>query len=321
MAKRLSKTKEKTIYLLTENSRIQYSQIGKKIRKSPQYARNLALTLEPLINPVTLIDYSRLSLLLFRVYFRGGFAKESELENLMKQISNIPLVTTIRQLSGPYDLQVDFITPNPSRFNKEIKELITDKKELTNYDVSVNVVSHIFPRKYLVSNQNFDSIIIGGDRIEEVIDKSQKAVLKELIKNPSASITDIAKKTTLNVRTILSIMKRLKEMKIIRGYKAEYNIYSNEGIRNRITLKLHNLNTLREKELVRHCLYQPNIVAINKTIGPWDIEIDVETKNTQEFRKVYLEIREKFIDIIQTFNYFTVLDVYQKSYIPKSYFE
>ncbi|MBU1201460.1 MAG: Lrp/AsnC family transcriptional regulator [Nanoarchaeota archaeon] len=324
MPKKISRTKEKIFYLMSENCRTPYSELGKQINKSAQYARSLiqGLEAENTLTYYILVDYSLLKLLAFRVYFKGGFTDESELKNLIKQISKSKLVTIIRTISGPYDLQVDFLAPNPSRFNKEIKTLVSARTELTNYDVILYVVSHHFSRAYLTLNtQNKGNTIIGGDRKPLLLDENQKKVLKILIENPRATILSISEKTSLNVRTVINIIKKLESSNVIRGFKAEIDVYKIGYVKNRIILKLHNTNVVSEQRLLNHCIENPNITTFSKTIGSWDIEIDVEAEDNLDFRKIYLEIREKFKDIIQSFNYFSLLDVHKRKYIPDVYFE
>lgn len=318
-----SRTKERVTYQYTENCRLMYSKIGKQIRKSPQYSRNLIQNLEEekTIIPYTLVDYSHLGQLAFKVYFKGGFTKESELNKLLNYISKDKAVASVQSVSGPYDIVVEFLSNNPSRFNKDIKELIKEKRELMNYDIAVNVVSHYFPKKYLTrESQNIKDYIIGGDRQEITLAENEKNVLKELVNNPRENITKIADNCGINIRTALSIKKTL-EKNIIKGYKAEINVQNIGFIRNRITLKLHNTSPELEKTLLKKCISDPQVVQFSKTLGAWDIEIDVETKDMQKFRKVYLELREEFKEIIQSFNYFNMLDIYKKTMVSENYFE
>ena len=39
-----------------------------------------------------------------------------------------------------------------------------------------------------------------------------------------------------------------------------------------------------------------------KVLGEWDLELEIEAPSVEEFYKISNEIREKFSDIIQTFD-------------------
>ena len=43
------------------------------------------------------------------------------------------------------------------------------------------------------------------------------------------------------------------------------------------------LTKQRETEFINFCIENDNVIYVNKTIGSWDIELDVITENNQEF--------------------------------------
>ena len=62
----------------------------------------------------------------------------------------------------------------------------------------------------------------------------------------------------------------------------------------RIFLKLHNLNQEKEKSLMNYLLETEEVVQVNKTVGDWDMEIDMETLNKSSIRQLIMQLREKF---------------------------
>lgn len=320
-----AKIDKRLLYFYGENCRLSLSKIAKKIRKSPQLVKYTINRLEK--NEIipfyyTVVDYSCFDMLLFKVYFKGGCSKSSELNLLVRKLMENPYVTSIYEIGGQYDLLVEFMAQNPSKFNKELKMLIKEHDELNNYDIIINVVSHLYPREYLMPrNKKPDEIaipseiIVGGDRDKIVLNDKEKRILFAFVENPKIRLTSIASKLGINIKTVISVIKSLKSKKIIRACKSALDMEKCNLINNKIALKLHNIEPERENRMLDFCLNNPNIVKLSKTIGAWDVEIDVETSSPTDFREIYLKIREEFKDVIRSFNSYRMYRMFKHKYL------
>jgi len=320
-----AKIDKRLLYFYGENCRLSLSKIAKKIRKSPQLVKYTINRLEK--NEIipfyyTVVDYSCFDMLLFKVYFKGGCSKSSELNLLVRKLMENPYVTSIYEIGGQYDLLVEFMAQNPSKFNKELKMLIKEHDELNNYDIIINVVSHLYPREYLIPrNKKPDEIaipseiIVGGDRDKIVLNDKEKRILLAFVENPKIRLTSIASKLGINIKTVISVIKSLKSKKIIRACKSALDMEKCNLINNKIALKLHNIEPERENRMLDFCLNNPNIVKLSKTIGAWDVEIDVETSSPTDFREIYLKIREEFKDVIRSFNSYRMYRMFKHKYL------
>jgi len=325
----VTKIDKRLLYFHGENCRLSLSEIAKKIHKSPQLVKYTINRLEKskiILFYYTVMDYSCFDMLLFKVYFKGGCSKSSELNLLVKKLMENPYVTSIYEMGGQYDFLVEFMATNPSKFNKELKMLIKENEELNNYDIIINIVSHIYPRDYLTPRSkkakdlNFPSeIIVGGDRDKIVLNDKEKRILLAFVENPKIRLTSIASKLDINIKTVMSVIKSLKNKKIIRAYKSALDMEKCSLISNKITLKLHNIEPEKENMMLDFCLNNPNIVKISKTIGAWDFEIDVETNSPTDFREIYLKIRDEFKDVIRSFNSYKIYKIFKHKYLVDDY--
>jgi len=199
------------IFLYSENARTRIREIAHMLTKSPQRLKYSLKMLEKegFVNyPHCIFDYSYFGLILFRVYFKGGYISE--------------YVVSIYELTGEFDLAVEMLSPNPSRFNKELKKVTSIIPTLNNYKIILNLVSFIYPREYLLkSDQLADivskDIIVGGDRSIEQFDENEMGVVRSILENPRIRMTTLAKQTKLNVKTVASILKNLKKRKLSKG--------------------------------------------------------------------------------------------------------
>jgi len=325
----VNKINKRLLYLYGENCRISLSKIAKKIHKSPQLVKYTVNRLEKEgIVPFyyTIIDYACFDMLLFKVYFMGGCSTSSELKLLIKKLMQNPYVTSIYEIGGQYDLLVEFMAQNPSKFNKELKLLIKEYGELNNYDVIINIVSHLYPRAYLMPSngkvKDFllpSQIVVGGDRNKIALNNNEERVLSTLVRNPKIRLTSIASNLKINIKTVIAAIKSLESKKVIRAYKFALDMQKCNLIKNKITLKLHNIDIKKEKKMLNFCLNNPNIVKFSKTIGEWDVEIDVETSSPTEFREIYLKIREEFKEVIRSFNSYRIYKLFKHNYLAEDY--
>ncbi|MFH0979105.1 MAG: Lrp/AsnC family transcriptional regulator [Candidatus Woesearchaeota archaeon] len=317
------------IFLYSENLRQRLTDLSSLLKKSPQRLRYSLKTFEDerfLHNPHCIFDYSYFGLILFRVYFKGGYISEKDKTGIIKELTLSPYVVSVYELSGEFDLSIELIAPNPSKFNKEFKKLTYLIPTLNNYKVLLNVVTHIYPRFYLTKNNLIrqrvqHEIIVGGDRTVVSFKESELELIKHILFNPKARMTSLAKDASLNRTTALSVFKKLIRKRIIKGFKYFVNTNALGIFRFRLFLKLHNLSQERETEFMAYLSKVDEVVQVNKTVGDWDIEIDIESFSKATVRSIIIGLREQFSDLIETFNSIEFYQSYKKAFLPTYLFE
>ncbi|MBI2668861.1 Lrp/AsnC family transcriptional regulator [Candidatus Woesearchaeota archaeon] len=322
------------IFLYAENARIKIQELAQMLRKSPpriKYNLKVIEQQQIIYNPHSIIDYSFFGLHLFRIYFQGGYVGEKDKAAIVQTLSQHPYVVSIYELSGQFDLAIEMVSPNASRFNKELKKLITQLPTLNNYKIVLNIVTHIYPRLYLVKNSSIlaellvnkanKDLIIGGDRPLETFSEEELAILHYLLKKPKIRLTQLAKVSNLNIKTALNILNNLQKRLIIKGYKHIIDTNALGITKHRLFLKLHNVAQEREDALREYLLHTPEIVQVNKTVGDWDVEVDVESLDKSKIRQLIIQLREDFKDLIENFNSLEFYQYHKKSFLPEYLFQ
>lgn len=354
------------LYLKSENARMRLKEVSRALRKSSQrlkYNLDMLEKEEIIKNPYCVFDYSFFGLILFRIYLRGVYVADHDKKKIINELSNNPYIVSIYELTGEYDLVVEFASPNPSKFNKELKKIVNIMPNLNDYKIILNIVTHIYPRHYLtksisktadsrisrigknrvarstkkiiVSNIVEEMIdtkisdyqpqyiekVIGGDREWELFTENEMKVMKSLLIYPTSRLSKLAKYSELNVKTIKSILKNLAKRNVVRGFK--YILDKDKlGIHAfRLFLKLHHITQERETSLMNYLRNSREIIQTNKTVGDWDLEVDIESIDSGKIRQIILQIREEFKDIIERFNLIEFHDSYKKSYLPAYLFK
>ena len=327
----MAKIDNNLIFLKSENSRIKIKDLSVMLKKSSQILKYSISQLQKesiLMDSFTIFDYSFFGQIKFKVYFKGAYITEKDKEKIISQLSSHPYITSIYELTGEFDLVLEILAKNPSRFNKVLKKISDDFPTLNNYKTILNLVTHIYPRKHLVK-RNFNnsalirispSTIIGGDRDKENFSENELRIMRELLLNPNIRFTSLSNKTELNVKTVKKIINSLRKRKVVKGFKHIINLNNINLFSSRLFLKLHNINKEREDQLMKYLLETQEIVQANKTIGDWNMEIDIEATDKKKIRFLILQLRENFKDIIETFNLIEFYRYYKRSYLPNYIF-
>ena len=245
--KQLTGTEQSIIKQLELDARTPLSKIGKKVRMSQQ---RISYTVDALIKKeiinefYTLIDYSKLNVLNFRVYFKVSYTTQEKFKELINYLKQKKSTSWIATCGGRYDLICTFFAYNPSSFNKTLKEIMRKfPKQLENYVVLTTVVSKSFGRKYLFQNPTNipKEIIIGGDRKPEELDNIDLESLNLIAENARMSAVEIANKLELTPKTIIKRIKKLIEINIIKGFRPALNARETNYKVFLLTIKSHNV--------------------------------------------------------------------------------
>ena len=316
------------LFLSGENARGKIKDLALAVKKSPQLVKYSLRTMEEegqIYLPHCIFDYSYFGLILFRVYFKGGYISEHDKTEIINKLKENKYIVTMYELYGEFDLALEIVSPNPSRFTKELRKVAGLIPTLNNYKILLNVVTHLYPRSYLLKNQELfphsKEIIVGGDRAIETFTEQEMAVMKCLLARPKIRLTTLAKEANLHVKTVQGALQNLYKRKIIKGYKQLINTDKLEIHKSRLFLRLHNFSQERETDLLNYLSDIKEVVQVNKTVGDWNMEIDIESFNNTKVRYIVLQIRERFKDIIETFNTTEFFQYYTKSYLPRYLFE
>ncbi|PIZ52089.1 hypothetical protein COY27_01210 [Candidatus Woesearchaeota archaeon CG_4_10_14_0_2_um_filter_33_13] len=272
-----TKTKN-LIYELTQNSRISTKELGKKLKVSQQAASYLIKNLHDkkvILSPSVILDSAKFGYLQVYVYFNYlNFSKKKEIINELKSIDSVVMVEELEQ---GYDLAVMFSVPNLSYYNKQVRDFLQQfKSSLKLAEVYPIVAKHIYPRKYLALKKPHSEIVVFGDRDLEELNNTDRQVLSAFWENSEQRVIDIHKKTGLNPKTIVKIKKNLEERKVIRGYTANFDIGILNIKKKHILISSSDLPLDQDKKLLHFAFIHPNIVALTRFIGDYDLLIEVE---------------------------------------------
>ena len=73
----------------------------------------------------------------------------------------------------------------------------------------------------------------------------------------------------------------------------------------------------RFNSFLRYCMDLPNVVHVIESLGPWEIELEIETETLDDFYDITYEIRNKFPDIIKKTESVIISDEMKLEFFPE----
>ena len=147
-----------------------------------------------------------------------------------------------------------------------------------------------------------------------------KKILYELDVDSRQSNKQIAKRVGMSEQVVGNRIRRLQHLGIIEYFFVKTNPSVLGYMHIKIYLRLHNITTLKEEELLKELNQQKNIYWLSSLRGKYDLVASIYVKNIADFTKRYEEIFGKWREYILERNVI-VLErgfTYTKSYlIPK----
>lgn len=308
---------EKILYELDKNARTPNSIIAKAVNISKDSVGYRIKNLEK--NKIirgykTLIDVSKLKYQLFRVYFKLIDTNEKDLEKIINYLKNEKNSWWIAKIDGSWD----FAFAHWSKQNKDFYKFLFEFLKKFRKNIKEKLICPIieykeYPRKYLTNSKKNETI--KNETVNEIkIDDLDINILKSLSKNARISILELARNFSMDSKTIINRIKKLKTKKIIMGYKVDLDV-SKLG-RDFYTIGINLNNFSKFKEIENEIMALKEFTAKAISIGGYDIEFDLEINNTERYYEIIKKLKNSFLEI-REIKYFRIIKNYKISYMPE----
>lgn len=149
------------------------------------------------------------------------------------------------------------------------------------------------------------------------LDKKDLQLLYELDVNARRSYQQLGKRVRLNKNSVNYRITRLMKDKIILGFYTEVDMYKIGFTLYRLFLRLQNLTTETEMELIAYFVVHQHVGWVFSVEGKFDIAVGVYFKNNQEFKEFETKVIDKFSSIIEDklVSIFTRMHQFKKSFL------
>lgn len=312
----------KIMFELDKNSRQNIIQLSKKakIPRSIVEYRIKKLLNEGIITKfVTEVALGKLGYFTYKLYCQiSGLSKKEE-EDLFSDLMKNDDFIWIAKCEGRWDLLLASYVRNVTEFAKIKKNfLLKYGKFISDYAVTIIDEAYILERTHLLPNKRRESIelYIGGPEKADLTDKEKK-LLKIMANNANIRVLDLSKMLELNIRTVISMIKRLEQEGVIQGYTAFFNLNKIGYQFFKLCIYLKEPNQKRYDDLLRFCKNHENIIHLIESIGPWELELEIEVPSNREFQNLSNDIRNIFSDIVKKVESVIISHEMKLEFLPK----
>ena len=306
MAIKLDLKDKKILYELDKNSRISYAQLSKKVslsQESVRYRVNRLIQNKVIFKFFTKVDVSKLGLTFYKILIKFHNINEQKKEEIINYLVKQPIVNWAVATDGSYDISFVIL----------VKNLLVSKNFLSNFyqkygqhiskkEFSVNLIGEYLTRDYLIYKERTireeTSYTAKSEKIE--LDRTNLKIISFLTENSRTSAVDIATNLNISADSVLQRIKKLEKEKIITGYNLVLNHEALNQIHYKVFIYLNDIS--KENQIYSYCRTIPKITYLINSFGEWDIELDIEVKGVDEFRKIMMDLTSKFSEIIKDYS-------------------
>ncbi|MFH0884709.1 MAG: AsnC family transcriptional regulator [Candidatus Micrarchaeota archaeon] len=321
----LDKTDRKILYQLDRDARMPLSRLAKKagISKESLHYRIKRLRGNGRISKFyTIINTAKLGFYLFKVYVQLQNTTEETEQRMIDYLYAHPRYAWSCFSSGRWDMLVAVWAKDPLDFDEEF--LTGFMNRFSDYILSreVSTTKHNINqnrRWFYPTDEEPISSDVGG-RVEDVgLDETDREILRILANNARMPVSRIAKLAKSTPAIVRHRIKSMERNGVILAYKISFDLrsYGYEFCKSFIYLK--NTNPKRMDQLLEYCRQHSNVLNMVTAFGSWDLELEFEVPNFEYFHSAMKEIRNRFSDMIKSYDSILIYREYKVDYMPGCY--
>jgi Lrp/AsnC family transcriptional regulator, leucine-responsive regulatory protein len=251
----------------------------------------------------TEIDTVKLGYQTVKTYLQLQNNTEDTEKEIIAYLKSVAKVGWIITCSGTWDIIFLYWAKDTHEYYNMLSDFMKNFGEyILRKEIIQNIEWTYMGRKWLLDKPVKPTTFkYGGKSKNRQLDKTDKNILKIINKNSHAKINDIAKTLNLHSQKIFNRIKRLEKEKIIIRYSANIDYNKLGYLFCKTLIHTNNISKDKIKEIYDYCEEQPNIFAITTTLGPWDIEFEIEVKKYEDLVILMNKIKTNFSELIRSY--------------------
>lgn len=322
MVVKLDLKDRKVLYELDIDSRQSASQLAKKVGLSKQGCTlkiNNLVKKEVIQSFVAVINTPLIGNLSFRMYFKLIDISPKEEEKFRSYFINHKKVSWVVGCEGMWDYIIVVFPADFEDFEKFNMELnnkygqYIEKKE-----IALVTAAYHFRSGYILGKKEYLLPLVYAGQPKEIIklDTADRKILALLACDSRMQLVNIYKILKLPAKTASYRIEKLKKLNIIEGFTITVNLNNIGFERYKVFIRTKNLSENIEKTFIQYAKTHPYILYYSKSIGVNDVELELIVKNSNHLREVIAGIREKFGDVIKSYEILKIYKEYKLNFFP-----
>lgn len=313
----------KILYELDLNARISYTQLAKKVGLSQESAR---YRVERLMRTgiiqkfFTVINPAKLNFVFYKVLLRLHNVNERLKLEIIDYLRKDKQIVWLVEIDGSYDLGFVAKISSVMELNNFLENLYQKFHQyISKHEVSTNILGEYLTREYLIDKRRDASKIelsYTAKLAPYETDDIDIGTIKNLTENARTSAAEMAKKLYVSIDTILNRMKSLQKNGVITKFNIVLNNDRLNQIHYKVLIFLNDFSLNKILQFLSYCRSINRIVYIIKAMGNWNFELDIEVQNIDQFRRIMMELTEKFSEIIRDYDALIIMRIHKYNLYP-----
>lgn len=309
---KLDKKDKQLLSLLYNNSRMSFTDMGKKLRlSSSAVERRMRQLKDKGIITLLFADVNLLKLgfRAHRLYFKFSVMDRKTEAEVLKLFETYPRTLWGVVCEGEYDVLWRVVAKD----EVEVENMAYLMLEKFGDRIVEKTVATTTYQTYLAWNKALDTerhAAMPIERITEIekVDEKDMKILSALYGNARETTVGLAKIVGLTPDTVQYRLRKLTERGFILGYSAWFDAKRLGFNYYKVLIGFRNATKEKEKEFLGFCLENDNVIFLNKTIGSWDIEVDIIVRNNEELHEFMRDIKTRFGNILGKHTFISAIE-------------
>ena len=307
---RLDLTDKKILAELDINCRISNSKLAKKVHKSREAVK---YRIQQLVKKGIILDFissinpNKMGYHMFKVYLQLANIPD-ERERFYEFLKTQKSVYWMGISDGAFDCVFAILSKGVTEYYEQINSILSRFKNIIIRKVlGAMVDTKQYNKNFFTNGKDGKFVIFGGDKVDNIIDKTDQKILEILANNARIPITELSRKVKSTVEIVRRRIKNLEEKEIILGYRisVDLNKLGYEFFKAIIYFK--SLSPKAEKSLFEWMRTHPNSVYYIRSLAPWEVEFEFVVENYPHFYKIINDLRKQFPDVISHYEHLIMI--------------
>lgn len=309
----------KILYELEHDSRQSLQQLGRKVRLSKEttFYRLKNLEKRGIIKQyLTEIDVYKLGYQFYPLLLKlQNTTPELECE-LLDFIAKSHLTAWLTQCEGAWDINATLIAQNHADLSTFLDTFLAKYSTyISEKQIFIATEIHYFKRAFGLGKKASTVVSTYNGSSVSIFEADVK-LLHILSNNARKPLTEIAETLKINPKTLAYRIKKLEEEGVIQGSRILVD-FSKMGYKfYKVWFSLKDITKDHLRRLLTYFQEHPNIIWATKTLGSYDLSIEMEVRDVEEFRKTLDEIKKKFSYLMKTHESLLIFEESVMNYLP-----
>ena len=309
------------LYELDIDSRQSAKSIAKKVKSNKDtvnYRINRLMKEKIISGFLTRIDNAPVGFNVTKLCLRFQDTDEKKEQEFFSYLNTLPEVAWAVQSSGRWDVLLAIWNTSNFSFYKTMGKILNRfSRNIFEREIIQNINWFYYNRKWLLpEDYEVHSAKYGEEPGRERLDRTDVAILEELVKDARMPFSEIGKRLRTSPQNVLNRVRAMEKKGVITKYGMDLDYEKMGIVFCKSFIALHNMNEESLKKIYAYCEREPKIFTLVTALGAWDLELEMEVSRMEELMEIMNRLKREFPDCVKGYDSVVITRQRKLSYIP-----